>query len=845
MKRLGKIYQVISILVYTLLFAAIWFPWIDCDGKSYCLPRYIRMVKDAGGIVNMTEGAPDMVASYYLFFLPLAAAVFAGIYAAGRLMGKQLKSAYGVVRWCEFIYTAAVIIFAPLAPMTWTYIFPILCLAEYVFGQYVEQRDEILMAARLNKERERSERNERKRRLYFPGRYSRDYYKMIIKNVRFHLRNYVMLILTSSFLMLFLFLVFSLRHAFMEYHTLEAVTGGQTQKILLNAVWMGLIINAVLMGLSFSYYIRNKMREENMLVVLGIRSKSLRSIMFMEYVGCLLCSGVIGTFAGNAAFHMLAGALGHRFPLSVKGLPITTYLAMWAVFAVAALIAAAVNSHVYDHMRWSASGLLAPKKNRIPGAVGWVLGAVGLACMVWSLGQLAGRGGGESEDRLIDFLFGLILVLLCVQAAQMKGIRKKEEKYFRYIFEKFPFLTSFGQNMKKIYLLTVIAFLVTYPLASVYGGNASAQALENQYPYDFVCRATSEEREDFKVLKEQYSLEIEQYPMTTVFSLMPENISVLNAIKDIFVLDYKAVSNGRQVMIEPPIQIGIPESAYHNLKRSVHQEEGKAWNLTGEEIGVVYQEDVSAKAHLLDWSGTEDTLNLQTMSPELEYWSYSAFTEKKVAGEERDILTGVCKEGKEQNLVVFSDEFFEEIYENEELYLIRSSEEDYEAVEDWLSDRAGDEGQISYYGRRAMIQDREAERYLKMVVWLFMLVMVGMSGIYLLFIKFCFEMDEIVARYRFLDCMGMHEDRLKKTLRQEMLPFFLIPFLAGGGFGALLTVLMFHVRMYTSSEILRYLLYVLPVWGIYWLVQTAVYLILKKILLDKIGIQGGRGTWRS
>lgn len=844
MKRLGKIYQAISILVYTFLFAAIWFPWMTYSGKNYSLPGYIRMVGQEGGIVALADGAPDMVASYYLFFLPMAASVFAGIYIVSRLLKKPLKLAYGAVRWCEFIYSAAALIFAPLVPMIWTYVFPVLCLAEYVFGQYVEQRDELLLAARLNKEREKSEKLERKRRLYFPGKYSSSYYKMILKNVRYHLRNYVMLILTGSFLMLFLFLVFALRHAFMEYHTVEAVTGGQTQKILLNAVWMGLIINAVLMGLSFSYYIRNKMREENILVVLGIRSKSLRSMMLMEYVGCLLCSGILGTLAGNVIFHILVGNLAGRFPVSEKGLPVTTYLGMWAVYAAAALIAAAVNSHVYDHMRWSASGLLAPKKNRIPGTLGWVLGAIGLVCMVWSFGQLMGRGGGESEDRLADYLLGLILVLLCVQAAQMKRIKKKDERYFRYIFEKFPFLTSFGQNMKKIYLLTAVAFLVMYPLAAVYGGNGSAQALEKQYPYDFVCMATTEEKEELLSLKEQYSLEIEEYPMATVFSLMPENISLVNAIKDIFALDYKAVSNGRQVMVTPPIQIGISESSYQKLKSEVRKEEGKGWNLTGEEIGVVYQEDVSAKAHLLDWSGAADTLNLQIMGPELELFSYSAFTERTVAGEERDILTGVYEEGKEQNLVVFSDEFFEEIYQNEQLYLLRSAGADYEAVEQWFSHRAEEDGSLRYYGSRAMIRDREAERYLKMVVWLFMLVMVGVSGIYLLFIKFCFEMDEIVARYRFLDCMGMHENTLKKTLRQEMLPFFLIPFAAGGGSGLLLTILMFRVRMYTSSEIFQYLQYVLPVWVIYWLVQTAVYLILKKVLLDKIGIQG-RATWRS
>ena len=144
---------------------------------------------------------------------------------------------------------------------------------------------------------------------------------------------------------------------------------------------------------------------------------------------------------------------------------------------------------------------------------------------------------------------------------------------------------------------------------------------------------------------------------------------------------------------------------------------------------------------------------------------------------------------------------------------------------------------MSYYGRRAMIQDTETERYLKQVVWMFMLIMVGVCGIYLLFIKFCFEMDEITARYRFLDCMGMHEGPLRKTLGHEMRPFCVIPLLAGGGSAVIFTLLMFRVRMYNAAETLQYLRRVLPVWVIYWLAQWTAYLALKKVLSDKILIK--------
>ena len=73
-----------------------------------------------------------------------------------------------------------------------------------------------------------------------------------------------------------------------------------------------------------------------------------------------------------------------------------------------------------------------------------------------------------------------------------------------------------------------------------------------------------------------------------------------------------------------------------------------------------------------------------------------------------------------------------------------------------------------------------------------------------------------------------------KALRQEMLPFFLIPLTVGGLSAVVFTLLMFRVRMYNGAEILGYIRYVLPVWGIYWLAQGAVYQALKKVLTGKI-----------
>lgn len=835
MQAVTRFYRKITFLIYAFFVAAVWFPWIVYGGRSYHLPGYIRMVQKAGGIVALSDGNPDFVASYYVFFLPVLAGILAAIYAGGMLAGKQMKILCKMVRWCEFLYTVAALILFPMVPLLWTYLLPLLCLAEYVAGQYIEQRDEIVKAARDRKERDRQEKEERKRRLDFPGRYGLDFFNMVLKNARYHSRNYIMLILSGTFLMLFLYLIFALKYTFQGIHTEEAVVGGRLQGILLEAVWIGLVMNAVLMALSFSYYIRNKMKEEKALVLLGIRSNALTAIMIIEYVGCLACSAVMGIFTGNIVFRILLAVLGRKLPVQACRMPVSSYCILIGIFAAAALLAAMVNAHVYERLRWEQAGLLTAASGAIPGISIWVGAAAGIYAIFCGVLRFGKREGGESEEFLLYFLFGAVLLLRFFKGAQMQRLKRDARRYYKEMCRELPFLKNFGQNMKKIYLLTVIAFLVMYPLTAVYAANASADT-RKLYPYDFVCRARAEGAEAFREIREQYMLDVEEYPMTAVYTLMPNDISVTSSLKNLFFGEYAPVAGGRQVLLEPPVQAGISESAYRKLKEKAG-EKTDALGLKGEDIFVVYQESSLTRAYVLDWSGSEERISLQTFHEGMDPNSYSAYTERKVVGQERAVLTGVCDGGKEQNLVVFSDDYFQTVYQGETLYLFQmgtSEEGAYDKVKAALEKAENRTGTLQFYDRKAMVQDTETERYLRQAAGLFMLLLTGLGGVYLLFIKFCFEMDEITARYRFLCCMGMREQEVKKTLHKEMLPFFLLPFLTAGVSAAIFTGLMFRARLYSQAETASYFRYALPVWLVYWLIQAAVFLFIRKALYSKI-----------
>ena len=835
MERFKKLYRYISVFIYLFFFASIWETWVTVGGKSYGLFGYIVMVQKAGGIGSIARGDPGLTVSYFFFFIPAVLGVLALLYAISKCIRYPSVLLHKVIIWGMFIYSVAGIILFPRVPALWTWLIPILCTVDFILSQYLDQRDELIQADLERKKREKEEEEERKRRLYFPGRYSSYYYKMILKNVRYHIRNYVMLIISGTFFMLFLFLMFALLYTFQQVHTEETIIiGGGMQKILLEAIWIGLALNAVLMGLSFSYYMRNKLREENALVLLGIRNKSLTSIMIMEYIGCLACSALLGIILGNGAFRILLILIRKKVPIASTGLPLGYSAILVAIFVSAALVAAAVNSEVYNHMRWDAAGLLV-KKNKIPGRRAWVYGIIGCLFILKTLYALTTRNAGEGVGNLADFLIGVYLVLLCVRAAMVKGTKKGEAFYYQHVFHHIPFLTKFKKNTNKLFLLFAVCFLIMYTFTAEYAGIAAAPSAEKLFPYDYVCMAPKEEEQTFTELKEEHSLKISKYPMVRLTVAMADNGSLLDMLNGEYM---------KQILGQ---QVGISESTYRLLKESAGEKESPSLNLKGEEIHIVYQEDSSVKSHPLDWY-------LPSKGPYISLGD-GASSFKDVKSEETCILTGMFEGGVEENIVVYSDEYFDKVYkeavgrgEQTLLYLINNAggKEDRKAktaLKEFGKRYQPDPNDTNtlhfYYEKQQNVKDLETERYLKQVVWMFVLFMVGSCGIYLLFIKFCFEMDDIVKRYRFLDCMGMYEKKLKATLRKEMISFWRVPLLAGGIASAVFTALMFKTRMYDGALILRYMKYAVPIWLVYLALQIMVYIIIRKILLNEIFKTGG------
>lgn len=354
----------------------------------------------------------------------------------------------------------------------------------------------------------------------------------------------------------------------------------------------------------------------------------------------------------------------------------------------------------------------------------------------------------------------------------------------------------------------------------------------------------SYEEEDsyFAELRDTYGLEMYEIPMFRVTSVQGEATDWVDGM-----------GNYYMCVIWPQGQhAGISESSYEELLKLLGKKDRKL-NLKGENIHVVYQQDASFKAHPIDWFLTEFKPYLRNGQP-VETYAFldreKLFPPRDVQSEEVQILTGMFGRGDLENLIVFADDYFEQarkdVMEREEgpekMVLLKVPEEQYGPVESALQefaerheeDSALDRDIQPFYGKKQMIQDTKSERYLKIVVWIFVILAISLSGILLILLKFVFEMDNLVNKYQFLSCLGMRNREIKKELRREMAPFWCAPCIVSVVSTALFTGITFRLRDFDAFAVHGYIRAAIWIWLLYWLVQAGCFVMIKQVLLRKI-----------
>lgn len=716
--------------------------------------------------------------------------------------------------------------------------------AGFLIGKMIDIWDDTMREANRASQKEKEAKIERKRRLYFPGKYTRLFYQIVWKNFCYDWKDYSLLLVSGAAVGTLAFAGIGSYQILSKTHCTEGILNGEgLEQILFNAMIPLGICAIFLMTFILIFYLKKWVQSYSIFVTLGIRKKALYIVIILEILMGFIWSYVTGILLGNGLIFLLRKVicriLGNNIVLGEIGCQ--TYVEMLGALLVVYLVALMATRDIVSDLNLVSASAKEIAREKMPRKGTKVLTFVGAVICIWSVLEYRYIYNYEKVSLLGLLFVGLFLsfrfggaVYLRYNRRQKKylyGMLEKNQQYHKSKTTAWYFLA-----LSVLHVCTIFYF--TFQVTSM----QIAEDENELYPYDFVCVADRNDDALFDKIKETYGAEIREFPM----------VRIANADKT------EQTESAVHQMIPQGQQIGISETTYRKLSemngRTVKKSPGL--DAAGKKVYLVHQQDRSVKAQPLDWfSKKEPILHVGLPCEGYKVLKHrDTYFKRKIVGEEFGSLIGTFCQGKLENLVVFSDTYFKEaqkawkytnIYSGDiveknmriegstieegptELVLINVKKSEVDVVEEELRnlDKTHEswlkyDSQISCcYDKKTAVIDWETEYMLKLIINVTMILAMLLISMFLMVIKMLSEMHEKKMRAEFLKCMGMQRKERIRLLKKEIYLFYKLPILVSMIVTVYFTLATFRARMYGFSVRIAYLKNAMWIWGIYFLIQ--------------------------
>lgn len=727
---------------------------------------------------------------------------------------------------------------------------------EFLFVRYQENRDEIEIAYREIEAKEKEEKAHRKRAMYFPGKYPPELYQIMRRLFVSRIRSQILIGVSEIFVAGCLYIVFSLYGIMRSIYSEQSLLAGTgLDQLFMNLGVILMILGLVMMVLMISWYISEQRKDFRPIVVMGIRRKTAYLIFLLEFWSVAVLSGILGTALGSIAASLLRNRLqagapeGMHFPPVVRGIYFLISVMAYVGLMILALM---LNQEKFISLGTSVNRNEDVQKERrakkklIPLLILGILFG-GLAIAWYSLREWA-----ESIYIHILSVIGILLILISLMGIWLRT-REKRASYYRGIAKTNLFYHRFWSNVERIFFLAVVQFLALGVFAVQEAGTWMPQKIEEMYPYDIVVTAYEADLPELETIADQYQAEVVQYPMVRMTSIYGSD-------------KLASWAGNRPVQWPQGQHIAVSCSSYNQMREKAGKEE-KDLKLTGKEMHVVYQQDLSMKAHTIDWDTYRMEKHLRFGQPLQNYNTgdfRKIFPERDIKSEERDSLIGSFHQGMQDNLIVLPDVYFEKVYDRIRNYNREHWEERQQSKwQEWrmytyfhtenmtegptmlfcmnLSpgnvsaaaqdleylkkehefDKMWDRTIQPFYVKSQMIVNTESEIFFTRLSYGFILLILLILGIFQYFVKMKTEEDTWKWENTFLARIGMKEkDRMKK-IRYQLRFFFFVPVSFGLAGGILFAGLTAKARLYTGVETIQFvecLAVIYATWILLWYV---------------------------
>lgn len=292
MKETKKRRYIVSTIMYGMILIFIQLPWVVLKGKNYSIYAAYFRIK-AKGIKALSEMAVSVWdGNITIIRIQLILLIVFQIVIVLHIVTQWLHKEYYLNIAALVVLGVYIVVnesgFGMLADnSTKTILIPaiimIFVMAEVLIRKMLDVWKDAKESAEIFAEKEREEKEEERRRLYFPGNYTKLFYQMVWHNFKYDWKDYGLLLFCGVIVSAFSFAGLGIYQMMAKAHRAENFLLGEgLGRILLNAMLPMAVCAIFLMVFVLVFYMKKWTQNYSVFVTLGIRKKALYTIIGIE-----------------------------------------------------------------------------------------------------------------------------------------------------------------------------------------------------------------------------------------------------------------------------------------------------------------------------------------------------------------------------------------------------------------------------------------------------------------------------------------------------------------------------------------------------------------------------------
>ena len=558
--------------------------------------------------------------------------------------------------------------------------------------------------------------------------------------------------------MFFLSNIVAIMELFVFYGIRSIIKNSITDKVTAEAlktdfqIAVGIIavITLMLMFYAMKCYIKLRIKDYSMFLILGMKKKAVSLLLLFEYcIGCVI-SLILGIGVGRILLYIIQRLLVKYYPRYIqmhalgyqiyKNVCLASILIMVLVFVILLIW--------LD--RRSLGMLMAEDKQneKRPASYMWIiLAVIGNVLMIVGIILYCG-----SDTQYLyahgGLLMGLILAVVFGLALFLNLLKKCKNFYYRHMLDLNQLYSRYLNHMIILVLLIVVHFFSLSYLVVQTAELLPLDQYRSQYPYDVIWITEKDNKGYAKKLASTYNGTVTEVPMIRVSTYYGAN------------------------------HIGISEKTYRKLSKS------QALNLKENQIAVriensdAKQEDIKDSAYWEVYStlyagkyfGKQDSDTLIDVKENEDiHFNIQSICTQTIVGK-------YSTDGWHENIIVFSDEYFNKQWNAISLKNDNASELELFTFpttrREPVCQKLKQYNQKSSYHKMGKLQNNLyiTDQYLNgqkmralfsMSSKIFLIIASILSGFFIMSLKTLTEFPALQKRFEFFKCMGMRENQLK------------------------------------------------------------------------------------